>query len=106
MRTVLLAAVLIAASAAAHAQSPTARLPSQPQPSAGPAAPSTAGFDEVAARRKLEQQGYRDLRNVTPNDDGTFSAQAVRQNPPGVAGPRPDREVRVEIDASGNVRER
>jgi hypothetical protein len=105
MRTVLLAAALIVVSGAAQAQSPTTRLPSQAQPSAGPTAPS-AGFDEVAARRKLEERGYRDLRNVTSNDDGTFSAQAVRQNPPGGPGPRTNREVRVEIDALGNVRER
>ncbi len=105
MRAVLLAAALIAFSGAAHAQSPTARLPSQAQPPASPAAPS-AGFDEVAARRKLEERGYRDLRNVTPNDDGTFSAQAVRQGPPGSALPRTNREVRVEVDALGNVKER
>lgn len=43
-----------------------------------------AGTHEIAARRKLEDSGYRDLRNMTPNADGTFS----------------------DVDASGNVRER
>lgn len=106
MRTVLLAAAMIAAGGIAQAQSPTNRLPSQaelPSPSTSPT--PNAGNDEVAARRKLEDQGYRDLRNVTPNGDGSFSARAVRQNPPGTRpGIRP--EVIVEIDASGNVRER
>jgi hypothetical protein len=106
MRTVLLAAALIAAGGIAQAQSPTNRLPSQAElPSPSTSVTPNAGNDEVAARRKLEDQGYRDLRNVTPNGDGGFSARAVRQNPPGTRpGIRP--EVNVEIDASGNVRER
>jgi hypothetical protein len=106
MRTALFAAALAAIGGIAQAQSPANRLPNQ----AELASPSTtvtpnAGNDEVAARRKLEEQGYRDLRNVTPNGDGTFSATGVRQNPPGTR-PGIAPEVKVDIDASGNVRER
>ncbi len=104
MRTIPVAAAVIATAGVAQAQSPTDRLPGQADPSAAPAAPG-AGFDEVAARRKLGAQGYRVLRNLAPNTDGSFSGQAVRQRPtarrPGI-----DREVRIEVDASGNVRER
>jgi hypothetical protein len=105
MRTALLAAAVVLAAGVAQAQSPTAKLPSQAEL---PTSPSTSGggTDEVAARRKLEDQGYRDLRNVTPNGDGGFSAQAVRQNLSGSTRPGINREVRIEIDASGNVRER
>jgi hypothetical protein len=107
MRTALLTAAVIAAASIAQAQSPTARLPSQAELPASPSTAATpnAGIDEVAARRKLEDQGYRDLRNVTPNGDGGFSARAVRQNPPGTR-PGINREVNIEIDASGNNRER
>ena len=108
MRTILLAAALTAAGGIALAQSPTNRLPSQaelPSPATSPATPN-AGNDEVAARRKLEEQGYRDLRNVTPNGDGTFSARGTRQDPPGMRRPGSSPEVNVEIDASGRVRER
>lgn len=106
MRTVLVAAALAAAGGIVHAQSPTNRLPNQAElPSPSTSVTPNAGNDEVAARRKLEAQGYRDLRNVTPNGDGTFSATGIRRNPPGTrAGIGP--EVNVEIDASGNVRER
>ena len=71
MRTALLAAAVIAAAGIAHAQNPTAKLPSQAELPASPSTTATpnAGTDEVAARRKLEDQGYRDLRNVTPNSD-------------------------------------
>ena len=108
MRTILLAAALTAAGGIAQAQSPTNRLPNQaelPSPTMSPTTPN-AGNDEVAARRKLEEQGYRDLRNVTPNGDGTFSATGTRQNPPGAQRPGGNREINVEIDASGNVKER
>ena len=108
MRTAFLAAVLsMTAVSLAQAQSPTANLPSQgstPSPMLSPSTPN-AGTDEVAARRKLEAAGYRDLRNMTPNADGTFSARGTRSDPPGVRpGSRP--EVNVDIDASGNIKER
>ena len=108
MRTILLAAALTAAAGIAQAQSPTNRLPNQaelPSPSTSTTTPN-AGNDEVAARRKLEDQGYRDLRSVTPNGDGTFSARGVQQNPPGTRRPGSNPEVNLEIDASGNVKER
>ena len=107
MRTILLAAALTAASGVAQAQSPMNRLPNQAElPSPSTSTTPNAGNDEVAARRKLEDQGYRDLRNVTPNGDGTFSARGTRQDPPGVRRRGGNPEVNVEIDASGNVRER
>ena len=108
MRTILLAAALTAAAGIVQAQSPTNRLPNQaelPSPSASTTTPN-AGNDEVSARRKLEEQGYRDLRNVTPNGDGTFSARGTRQDPPGARRPGSNREINLEIDASGNVKER
>ena len=108
MRTILLAAALTAAGGIAQAQSPTNRLPNQaelPSPSTSATTPN-AGNDEVAARRKLEDQGSRDLRNVTPNGDGTFSARGTRRDPPGVRRPGGNPEVNLEIDASGNVKER
>jgi hypothetical protein len=108
MRTSLLAVALTAAASIAHAQSPTNRLPNQaelPSPSTSTTTPN-AGNDEIAARRKLEEQGYRDLRNVTPNGDGTFSARGVQQNPPGALRSGRNPEVNLEIDASGNVKER
>ena len=108
MRTILLAAALTATGGIAQAQSPTNKLPNQaelPSPSTSTTTPN-AGNDEVSARRKLEDQGYRDLRNVTPNGDGTFSARATRQAPPGARRPGGNPEVNVEIDASGNVKER
>ena len=107
MRTILLAAALTAVGGISHAQNPTNRLPNQAElPSPSTSVTPNAGNDEVAARRKLEEQGYRDLRNVTPNGDGTFSARGVRQGPPGMRRPGSNPEINVEIDASGNVRER
>jgi hypothetical protein len=107
MRTILLAVAVVAVGGIAQAQSPTNRLPNQADlPSPTTSATPNAGNDEVAARRKLEDQGYRDLRNLTPNGDGTFSASGVRQSPPGTRRPGTNPEIRLEIDASGNVRER
>ena len=107
MRTILLAAVLTAAGGIAQAQSPTNRLPNQAElPSPSTSTTPNAGNDEVAARRKLEDQGYRDLRNVTPNGDGTVSTRGTRQDPPGARRPGSNREINLEIDASGNVKER
>jgi hypothetical protein len=107
MRTILLAAALIAAGGFAQAQNPTNRLPNQADlPSPSTTTTPNAGIDEVAARRKLEDQGYRDLRSVTPNGDGTFSARGTRQDPPGARRLGGNPEVNVEIDASGNVKER
>ncbi|SEN88720.1 hypothetical protein SAMN02990966_00423 [Rhodospirillales bacterium URHD0017] len=108
MRTMLLAAALTAAAGIAQAQSPTNRLPNQAElPSPSTSTTPNPGNDEVSARRKLEEQGYRDLRNVTPNGDGTFSARGTRQDPPlGARRPAGNPEVNIEIDASGRVKER
>jgi hypothetical protein len=107
MRSILVAAALAAAGGIVQAQNPTSRLPNQAElPSPSTSVTPNAGNDEVAARRKLEEQGYRDLRNVTPNGDGTFSARGVRRDPPGMRRPGRNPEVNVEIDALGNVRER
>jgi hypothetical protein len=106
MRRIFLPTAFIAAATLAHAQTPAGKLPSQAEP-ANPSTSSAtnAGGDEVSARRKLDEAGYRDLRNVTSNGDGTFSAQGVRTSPPGTR-PGNQPEVKVDIDASGNVRER
>ena len=94
MRTLLLAGALIVAAPIVQAQ--------QPLPPPATTSPNP-GNDEVSARRKLEDKGYQDLRNVTPNGDGTFSAEGVRQTPDRTS---PHADVKVDIDSSGNVRER
>ena len=107
MRTAVLATIFSVTAGLAQAQSPTPNLPNQgsaPSPTLSPSTPN-AGNDEVAARRKLEDAGYRDLRSMTPNADGTYSGRATRPSPLGnrpTSGP----EVNVDIDASGNIKER
>src|SRR5260221_373513 len=75
----------------------TSRLRSPPR--------SDSGLAICAGVTPCPPAGYRDLRNVTPNGDGTFSAQGVRTNPPGTR-PGSQPEVKVDIDASGNIKER
>ena len=82
-----------------QAQSPKPNLRDQGNSPMQSPAPSV-GIDEVAARRKLEDAGYRDLRGMTGNPDGTLSAKATRRN-----SVRPA-EITVEIDSSGNIKER
>ncbi|MBY0325082.1 MAG: hypothetical protein K2X72_40640 [Reyranella sp.] len=103
MRTIFLAAALVSAASIAEAQSPAAKLPGQPEPpsSATTSPTPNPGNDEVAVRRKLEDQGYRDVRGLTPNGDGTFSGRAVRDMRRSTSP-----EVHVDVDASGNVKER
>jgi hypothetical protein len=105
MRTTLLAAVLLVAASAVQAQSPTARLPGQAEPANPSTTTPNSGNDEVAAKRKLEDSGYKDLRGLTPNGDGTMSGIARRDMP---AGSRPGNapDVKVDIDSSGNIKER
>lgn len=105
MRTIFLTSALIAAASIAHAQSTVAKLPAQAEPSVS--ATPNAGFDEVAARRKLEEHGYRDVRGLTSNADGTMSGRAVRvtRDSTGWRGGSGG-EVNVDIDASGRIRER
>ena len=81
MRTLLLAGALIVAAPIVQAQ--------QPLPPPATTSPNP-GNDQ-------------DLRNVTPNGDGTFSAEGVRQTPDRTS---PHADVKVDIDSSGNVRER
>ncbi len=104
MRTIFLATALAAAASIAQAQSPAAKLPAQGEPPSATVTPN-AGNDEVAARRQLEDQGYKDVRGLTPNGDGTFSGRATRDAVPGLRA-QPGPEVNVTIDSSGNVRER
>jgi hypothetical protein len=105
MRTLLLCAALAAAGSAAQAQSPADRLQAQTGSSAEQSTSPNAGNDDVMARRKLEDSGYKDIRGLTPNGDGTMSGQATRDDPRGsTRAPRPD--VKVDIDASGRIRER
>jgi hypothetical protein len=107
MRTIFLVTALVAVASIAEAQSPAAKLPGQSEPptSATTSPTPNAGNDEVAARRKLEEQGYRDVRGLTPNGDGTVSGRAVRDDPTG-RSPGSNAEINVDIDASGKVRER
>ncbi|MBL6651485.1 MAG: hypothetical protein ISP49_07830 [Reyranella sp.] len=107
MRTIFLATALVAVASIAEAQSPAAKLPGQSDPSSSATTSPTpnAGNDEVAARRKLEEQGYKDVRGLTANGDGTVSGRAVRDDPMG-RWPGSNAEVNVDIDASGKVRER
>ena len=105
MRTIFLASALLAATSIAQAQSPAGKLPSQAELPSTSTTPN-AGNDDVAARRKLEDQGYKDIRGLTPNGDGTLSGRATRDANPDSRRPQPDSEVNVTIDSSGNVRER
>ncbi len=107
MRTIFLVTALVAVASIAEAQSPAAKLPGQSEPptSATTSPTPSAGNDEVAARRKLEEQGYRDVRGLTPNGDGTVSGRAVRDDPTG-RSPGSNAEINVDVDASGKVRER
>jgi hypothetical protein len=107
MRTIFLAIALVAVASIAEAQNPAAKLPGQAEPpsSATMSPTPNAGNDDVAARRKLEEQGYRDVRGLTPNGDGTVSGRAVRGDSTG-RWPANNAEINVDIDASGKVRER
>ncbi|CAN5789472.1 hypothetical protein BH11PSE3_BH11PSE3_48220 [soil metagenome] len=106
MKILLLAASPVAIATLAQPQSPSNTLPGQAASPSRTLSPTTsnAGTDEVVARRKLEESGYRDLRNMTPNADGTFSADGTRGAPGIRQGTGP--EVKVDIDASGHVKER
>ena len=70
------------------------------QPAPADANPTTrspsAGLDEGAAKSKLEGEGYRDIRGMTANPDGTWSGRAVRDSI----------EQAVTIDSSGNIQTR
>jgi hypothetical protein len=72
-------------------------LPPNPSMNSAP----NPGNDEVAARRRLEDAGYTDIQGLSSNGDGTFSGRAIR----GRRGFGYGREVRVDIDTRGHIRE-
>lgn len=57
---------------------------------------SNAVTAEISARRALERSGYRDIRGLRPNSDGTWTGVASRRNA----------ERTVTIDSHGNIIER
>ena len=61
-----------------------------------PALGSNATTAEVSAKRALERSGYRDIRGLRPNGDGTWTGRASRRNV----------EWTVTIDSHGNTTER
>jgi hypothetical protein len=94
--------ILTIASCLVAAMTATAVAQIQPsiQPAPVDANPTTrspsAGLDEGAAKSKLEGEGYRDIREMTANPDGTWSGRAVRDST----------EQAVTIDSSGNIQSR
>jgi len=90
--------LFVAMTATAVAQIQPSIQPSiQPAPDANPMTRSpSAGLDEGAAKSKLEGEGYRDIRGMTANPDGTWSGRAVRDST----------EQAVTIDSSGNIQTR
>jgi len=88
----LLASVVIA-SLPVMAQTPQTSQPhTTPSPVTSPTTPNPAG-DEVMARRKLEEAGYKDIRGLAVTPDGKISGMAVG----------PNGETRVEVDSTGAV---
>ena len=81
----------------AWAQTNYNRLPPNPSMNSSP----NPGNDEVAARRRLEDAGYTDIQGLSSNGDGTFSGRAIRGGRGRIGG----REVRVDIDTRGHIRE-
>lgn len=88
----LLASAAIA-SLPVMAQTPQTSQPhTTPSPMTSPTTPNPAG-DEVMARRKLEEAGYKDIRGLAVTPDGKISGMAVG----------PSGETRVEVDSTGAV---
>lgn len=76
-----------------------AAMPAWPQIIQQPINPplgSNAVTAEASARRALERSGYRDIRGLRPNSDGSWTGVASRRN----------MEWTVTIDSHGNVTER
>ena len=88
IKAALVAVLVISAGTTALAQTP-----STPEPTMSP---STPPIEEGEAKKKLEDQGYRDIRGLTSNPDGSMSGRATREQS----------EAPVTIDPSGNVRTR
>ncbi len=93
----ILALPFVLADGSASAQTNFNRLPPNPSMNSSP----NPGNDEVAARRRLEDAGYTDIQGLTSNGDGTFSGRAIRGGRGRIGG----REVRVDIDTRGHIRE-
>lgn len=89
-------AILVLASAPAWAQvSGSSSTPqTTPSPTISPTTPNPA-MDEVAAKRKLEESGYKDVRGLAVTPDGKISGNAVGNNG----------ETKVEVDSTGAVGE-
>jgi putative membrane protein len=105
----LLAIALVAASGVALAQTtPNANQPSGTAPPGGatmprdaaPATPPATQMQQSSplateglAKSKIEASGYTDVKDLTKNADGTWSAKAMKDN----------QEIAVSVDAQGNV---
>lgn len=74
----------------------TPALPQVIQQPINPPLGSNAVTAEASARRALERAGYRDIRGLRPNSDGTWTGVASRRNV----------ERTVTIDSHGNIVER
>ena len=99
LKLTLAACLAVATATTANAQLQPSIQPSiQPAPAdANPTTRSPGGeLDEGAAKKRLEGEGYRDIRGMTPNADGTWSGRASRDNT----------EQAVTIDSSGNIQTR
>jgi hypothetical protein len=93
-------ALVTIASASAFAQtaqpsvSGTIAPQSTPSPTLSPTTPNPA-TDEVMAKRKLEESGYKDVRGLGVTPDGKITGTAVGNNG----------ETKVEVDSTGAVGE-
>jgi hypothetical protein len=107
----LIAAAGVAHAPVAHAQVQSPSTPgsraTEPMPGGstqttpgGTGAPTTnvqrTNTAETAAKAQLEAKGYTDIKNLSRDKRGNWSAKATRNNT----------EVAVVLDAKGNIRER
>ncbi len=85
-----LLALLLAIAGATSAWAQVVQQPITPAPGAG------GTNAEAGARRTLERSGYRDVRGLTANSDGSWTGRATRGNV----------EWTITIDSHGNIIER
>lgn len=90
--SLVLASVAIASLPVFAQTSPTTTPHTTPSPMVSPTTPNPAD-DEVMARRKLEESGYKDIRGLGATPDGKISGMAVG----------PNGETKVEVDSTGAV---
>jgi hypothetical protein len=89
-KTAVAALFLISIAATTPAQTP-----STPEPNST-TSPPTPALDEDAAKSKLQDEGYNDIRGLASNPDGSVSGKATR-----------DRSERnVTVDSNGNIKSR